>query len=119
MKVKGVDFVFYNVSDIKKAVKFYKDILGLKPLGKIGETWAEFDTGNITLAIGKFGPIVVGGVQVALALDDVKKALVYLKKKKVKIVQEYYESGGCYMAIVADPDGNGLIIHERKDGTVG
>ena len=114
--------MFYNVSDMKKAVEFYRDILGLKPLEEPGETWGEFDTGNIVLAIGVYGSKAKGpkdNVSVALAVDDVKESVEHLKKKGVPVVQDTFESGGCFMAIVSDPDGNQVILHHRKDGTVG
>lgn len=122
MKVKGVDFVFYNVTDMKKAVRFYRDVLGLRPLSKPGKTWGEFKAGNMTLAIGVYGVKAKrpkGNVAIALAMDDVGGALAYLKRKKVKIVQDFYESSVCFMAMIEDPDGNQIILHRRKDGTVG
>ena len=60
-----------------------------------------------------------GGATVALAVEDMKAAVKYLKSKKVAFVQEPDESGVCWMATVADPDGNKIILHQRKDGTVG
>lgn len=54
-----------------------------------------------------------------MAVDDVKKAVEYLKTKKVKIVEEPNETEVCFMATVADPDGNEIKLHRRKDGTVG
>jgi predicted enzyme related to lactoylglutathione lyase len=75
--------------------------------------------GNLSLAIGVFGEVKPGGASAALAVDSVKKAVAELKKKKVKILQEPMESDPCFMAVIEDPDGNQIIIHERKDGTVG
>lgn len=39
--------------------------------------------------------------------------------KGVTILTEPYESSACYMAFVADPDGNRGCVHQRKDGTAG
>lgn len=119
MQIRGVDFVLYNVSDYKRAVTFYRDILGLKLSEEYGGYWSEFDTGNVILAIRARGPVVKGGAMVALAVDDVKKAIEYLKAKKVKIIEEFHESEVCLMAIITDPDGNKIKLHQRKDGTSG
>lgn len=119
MKIRGVDFVFYNVSNLKNSVEFYRDILGLKLNSEPSESWAEFETGNMAFAIGVYGPVAVGGCQVAFAVDDIKKALELLKSKKIKIVQDLYEAKACSMAIATDPDGNQFMLHQRKDGTVG
>ncbi len=32
---------------------------------------------------------------------------------------EPLETPDCFMAAVADPDGNKILIHQRKDGTAG
>jgi predicted enzyme related to lactoylglutathione lyase len=32
---------------------------------------------------------------------------------------EPIETPVCFMAVVADPDGNQILIHHRKDGTFG
>jgi catechol 2,3-dioxygenase-like lactoylglutathione lyase family enzyme len=52
MKIRGTDFVLYNVSDLHAAVIFYRDVLGL-PLELCSDEWqwAEFNCGNVTLAL--------------------------------------------------------------------
>ena len=124
MKVRGVDFVFYNVTDMDKAVAFYRDILGLKVIGEIGKTWTEFDTGGFALSVGVYGAKPVkkgekGNVSVGLAVDDVKAAVEYLKGKGVQINMELQDFPPCHMASISDPDGNEITLHHRKDGTVG
>ena len=124
MKVRGVDFVFYNVTDMDKAVAFYRDVLGLKVIGEPGKMWTEFDTGNLALVIGIYGgePIPKGkkaNVSVGLAVDDVKSALQHLKSKGVPINMDLQSFDPCFMASISDPDGNEIVIHQRKDGTVG
>ena len=42
MKIRGVDFVLYNVSGYKKAVGFYRDVLGLKLIDEYGGVLAGF-----------------------------------------------------------------------------
>jgi lactoylglutathione lyase len=121
MKIKAVDFIFYKVSNLQKSMAFYRDTLGLKPYGTPGEQWAEFEVGNATLSIGSFDtePITPGGVAVGLAVDDVKKAIEELKAKGVTIVDEPYETPMCFGSTIADPDGNKIYLHKRKDGTAG
>ena len=54
MKILGVDYIFYNVTDLERSLAFYRDILGLK-VTDLQKQWAELDAGNLTLAIGVFG----------------------------------------------------------------
>lgn len=124
-KIKGVDFIMYNVSDLNKSIAFYRDILGLEPFGEPGESWAEFQVGNVTLDLGTFDNDAIsqggsiGGASVGLAVDDVKKTVKELKGKGVKILYEFYETPVCFGATIADPDGNKIHFHKRKDGTFG
>ena len=116
--------MFLNVSDFKRSVNFYKKTLGLKQTSEYKGMWAEFDTGNLTIAIGVYGkgPSAKNrknSTALALAVSDVDKAVKELKRKGVNVVQPLQEHGVCFMAMVSDPDGNELILHKRKDGTVG
>jgi catechol 2,3-dioxygenase-like lactoylglutathione lyase family enzyme len=52
MKVKGIDFVFFRVSDLKRSVHFYEKVIGLKKTNEYKGMWTEFDAGNVTIAVG-------------------------------------------------------------------
>ncbi len=124
MKIRGIDFVFLNVSDFRKSVRFYERVLGLKKTSEYKGMWAEFDAGNMTLAIGTYGkgPSAKrrkNTTSIALAVRDVGAAMKELRKKKVTVVWPLQEHGVCFMAMITDPDGNELMLHQRKDGTVG
>jgi predicted enzyme related to lactoylglutathione lyase len=148
----GVDFVSYNVSDLERAVAFYRDVLGLAvtfhgPLaGFTRFPWAELEAGGVTVAlIGTAGaplaevdlashwpehrwtaeqpPFLApprpdqggqrGGAAVALAVADVRAAVADLRARGVPIVMEPLESPVCWLAMIADPDGNRVWLHQR------
>lgn len=122
MKIKGTDFVAYLVSDLARACAFYRDVLGLKQeVYREDWQWAEFDCGNITLTLygGETLPDVVPGGRIALAVDDIQAAYVELKAQGVRILKPPYELSFCWHLDILDPDGNRIVIHHRKDGTVG
>jgi predicted enzyme related to lactoylglutathione lyase len=124
MQVRAVDFVLLSVSDTEKSVAFYRDTLGLTPASQWPPFWYEFDAGGVTIAIGKPPPEAPqppynGGVSVALAVPDAAAAVAELRAKGVPILQDAGESSVCYMALIADPDGNLIWLHQRKDGTAG
>ena len=119
MKVRAIDFVATHVRDVNAAVAFYRDILGVPNRFLIeAETWTEFDTPPVALAIVKWDEHP-GVTAVALAVDDVQDAIDELRGKQVRIVLEPVEIDDCWLAIIADPDGNFVYIHQRKDGTAG
>jgi catechol 2,3-dioxygenase-like lactoylglutathione lyase family enzyme len=53
-------YVIKFVADMDKAVKFYRDVLGLK-LKFESPDWSEFVTGETTLALHPASPSGVGG----------------------------------------------------------
>ncbi|MGH7558482.1 MAG: VOC family protein [Gemmatimonadota bacterium] len=56
---------------------------------------------------------------VALAVEDVSDSVEELRGKGVPIAMEPIETPVCFMAVVTDPDGNQILIHQRKDGSFG
>ena len=46
--VDRLDFVFYWISDMTRAVAFYRDVLGLTLLRQDGDSWAELEAGGDT-----------------------------------------------------------------------
>lgn len=124
MKISAVDFVCYNVSNFPAALAFYRDTLGLKVTAEYGGQFAEFDTGNVTVAIGNWGKDMdkagqKGGATVAFHVDDLAATVAELKAKGIAIVEGPHDTPVCHMAGVRDPDGNTIMFHCRKDGTKG
>jgi predicted enzyme related to lactoylglutathione lyase/DNA gyrase inhibitor GyrI len=122
MKVRGTDFVMYPVSNLEHAARFYRETLGL-PQEMFSEQWqwAEFDCGNVTLALkgGETAPERVTGGRIALAVEDVRAACAAVRSRGGRIQTEPVDYGVCCAAEVLDPDGNVVILHRRADGTWG
>ncbi|MCE0498980.1 MAG: VOC family protein [Methylacidiphilales bacterium] len=119
MKVNEAAFFAYPVTDLKRARKFYEDILGLKHTGDRPIPWIEYDLGNATLGLGAYGNDWVpskDGAMLALEVDDFEKSVSELKSANVPFHMEATETPVCHFAIIRDPDGNALMIHKRKPG---
>jgi catechol 2,3-dioxygenase-like lactoylglutathione lyase family enzyme len=116
--ITGTDFITISTKDIDKAVEFYSETLGLEK----GKQWGsmpahEFETGNLTIAVMQsdaFG--LEAGVNthpVELHVDDFEGAKAELESRGVEFRGDVIDSGVCYQAFFADPDGNALAIHHR------
>ncbi len=122
MKIRGTDFVMFQVSDLAAAARFYRETLGL-PQEVYSEEWqwAEFNCGQVTLALHggaiKSGETARG--RIALAVDNVHAAFEELKQKGVPGITEPQDHGVCCAVEVRDPDGNTIVLHRRADGTYG
>jgi predicted enzyme related to lactoylglutathione lyase len=120
LQPRGIDFVIYGVSDVDRALAFYRDRLGLAVTERPSAGWAELAAGEealvVTVPPGGFqGPVALA----AVAVPDVRAAVEELRAAGVPIRVEPWESGVCWNAMIADPDGNLVRLHERKDGTAG
>jgi lactoylglutathione lyase len=125
LETRAIDYVVYGVSDLERAIPFYRDVLGL-PFDYVYEGWwAEFRVAPVSLALcgppaGQAPrPGYAGGATVALAVPDVAAAVAELRRAGVPVLLEPVESPVCWTAAVADPDGNRINLHQRKDGTAG
>ena len=121
IRIKEIAFTGYPITDVARARRFYEDLLNLKVSVQFeheGKHWIEYDVGGATLAISnmaadKWKPSA-DGPSVALEVEDFDAAIAALRAAHVKFSLEPMDSGVCRMAIIADPDGNSLVIHQRK-----
>lgn len=112
MKVRGIDFTVYLVSDMERSVKFYTDLIGMEPESNWDNQYVEYivDGAAFGLYAGGAKP---GGGQVAFNVANLAEALAELRAKGVKVVMETEDTPVCRMAAIADPDGNSVILHEK------
>jgi catechol 2,3-dioxygenase-like lactoylglutathione lyase family enzyme len=115
MPIQSFAFVMYPVSDMDRAVAFYRDTLGLKLDGEAGDRWTEFDVGGQTLVITTVpvGPKPGEVHALALEVDDLAAFRRELSAKGIETPQDF-ESPVCWMAPVHDPDGNSITLHQLK-----
>ncbi|MGC4074717.1 MAG: VOC family protein [Nibricoccus sp.] len=116
IKVTEIAFTGYPVTDMARARAFYEGTLGLKPTSVFGESWVEYDIGPATLAIASMEGWKPSkdGASIALEVENFDDAIATLKKTGAKFNLEPMDSPVCKLAVVCDPDGNGLTIHKRN-----
>ena len=108
MQAQRIDFIALPVEDLARADAFYGETLGLaRNLKSSGDHWVEYETGNLTLALSKFGG------SVALGVPDVHESRSELEQQDLQFAMDTFDSGVCHGAPFADPDGNHLQLHRR------
>jgi len=113
-----VSWLEIKVTDMKKAIAFYRDTLGLK-IKKGWPYYVIFDLpGTITFAImlgGKKGR-KEGAPNIYLTVSNLDGKYEKLKKKGVNFIEppkkQYW---GGYAALFADPDENLLYLVQKED----
>lgn len=120
--IKELAFIGYSVNDVAESRKFYGEILGLKEgmvLEHEGVTnWVEFEIpGGGTLAIvqsnDQWKPSR-DGAGVAFEVEDLDAALAKLKDAGVTILVPVQNYPVCRLALVADPSGSTVALHQKK-----
>ncbi len=91
-------------------------MLGLKLDQDFGGQWVEYDIKGETFAITAMMESHQPGAKgagIAFEVDDLDASVAQLKRANVKFVMDIFESPVCRMAVIADPDGNHIVIHKR------
>ena len=120
MQIAEIAFIGYPVTDVERARGFYEGTLGLSPTRTFGgddRLWIEYALGPTTFAISnmakeKWKPSP-DGPNVAFEVTDFEAAIAELKAKQIPFDLEPMETPVCWMAVIADPDGNKLTVHKR------
>ena len=119
IQVKELAFVFYPVTDIAAARKFYEGLLGLKVGMEFdcggGKWWIEYDIAGQALGISNAMP---GKPQSSLALEvaSLDAALAAVKAAGVTLSTDVMDFPPCRMLQIKDSSGNEITLHQRKAG---
>jgi len=110
--IEKIENLTIPVKDLKEAVAFYENVLGLKK-SKEWSNYATFDVGGMILGLD---PLPKAELQIYMRVDDVDKIHDILKGKGVKFVtgpEDKYWGGRT--AMFTDPDGNKFILVSFKE----
>jgi predicted enzyme related to lactoylglutathione lyase len=122
--IRKMAFVGHPTRDLDRAKRFYGETLGLNHSADFGPRWSEFTTPEgKTIALDTYSPEVVDSPApyVALETDDIEAELARLREAGVQVVRDVWanegEAGraGCWMAVILDPDGNPIMLHQTAE----
>jgi len=107
------DAVFYYVTDMREAISFYRDALGL-PL--VYEDYvARFDLDGVLIELVPVPPGSVvpgnGNARLCFAVKDLAEAVEQLRTRGIRTSEIRKKRGG-KLAFFRDPDGNELSLWE-------
>jgi catechol 2,3-dioxygenase-like lactoylglutathione lyase family enzyme len=105
------DCVFYYVSDLRKAIRFYRDVLGMRLLSE--DVVARFDVDGILFEVvpthDKSKLQGHGNARFCLQVEDMRQALTDLQAKGVETTSPEVKDGGV-LSSFKDPDGNEICL---------
>ena len=118
--ILGIQDVYYNVQDMDRAVRFYRDVLGLTVLAT-NPYWTSLDVGGQRFGLhwSEGGPIppvprddhgAHAGATVTFKVADVAAAHAKLTAAGVKFLSGVTKNPWGTLAVFEDPDGNVLKL---------
>jgi predicted enzyme related to lactoylglutathione lyase len=105
----------YPVTDMQRAIAFYRDVLGFEKNGLESDFWVEFDVGGVTFGLGNFEQVGKPGSAQSLAVevDDIAVTRAELADRGVES-SDPFETQVCFISTLRDPDGNSIVLHQAK-----
>ena len=120
-----VHYAIIIVSDMKRSVSFYRDVLNL-PLKFESPGWTEFATEGATLALhvgeeptadaGHSQAVVAGRCRPGLSVPDLDEFHARMVEQDVPCLEEPKQVFGARVAQYADPDGLAISVGEARRG---
>lgn len=122
--LQGIGQILIPVSDVDRAVDFYRDALGLPLLMRFPGI-AFFDASGVRLYLARVPqPAFQGRATIYFRVDDVHAALELLESRGATVrerpaIAHASDAYDLWLAFVADPDGNNIgLMREAPKGTV-
>ena len=111
--VAGISVVWLPVTDVDRAVAFYRDRLGLEQVRR-EDDWAQLDANGLHIGLNATeNPSGDGGAVIAFqAEDELASAVQKLRNDGVEITGEISEHPWGRVATLKDPDGNDLQLYQ-------
>ena len=121
--ITGIQDIYYNVQDMKRAVHFYTESLGMTA-GHGDQWWTSLQCGGVAVGLhGSEGQPIPSvprdshgahaGATLTLRSTDIKADRQKLENAGAKILGETDQAWG-HMLIFEDPDGNVLKLMNPK-----
>jgi predicted enzyme related to lactoylglutathione lyase len=117
--VKGIAYTLYPVTDMARARRFYEEELGLRASEDIRGEWIEYHIWDNCFVLSSMTnssikPSADAGGSVAFEVNDVDGFVNKLKTKGIRVKLDPFSTPASRMAVVLDPEGNSLTLHQRK-----
>jgi len=116
-----IDQIHVSVSDVDRAVTFYRDVLGMTFLFQVpGQPMAFFDCDGVRLYLGRpETPEFRSNPVLYFDVPDIDEAFAALEDRGVEFRDQPHvvhraEETELWMAAFADPDGNNLVLMSER-----
>lgn len=117
--IQALHTTWCQVSDMDRAVHFYRDVLGLTP-GHLSPYWSDFNLSNGSIGLhprlkGATDPLgaFLKGWNLGMKCDDIRALKSKIEAEGATLYEDYHEIPGGVVITVGDPDGNPIQIMQE------
>jgi len=110
---KKISVVLIGVTDMRRAVQFYRDVVGLKVKFQTDE-YTEFRTHGAVLALEKRNQVVATGPAFTFPTTDIRRDHEQLRKAENRFWKELREESFGWVMMPEDSEGNIFEVVEYK-----
>jgi catechol 2,3-dioxygenase-like lactoylglutathione lyase family enzyme len=115
-QIGAISRIMLFVYDVPKVAEFYRDVLGLQPLGEITHEWVELQAGSCTVALHHAAkPLNERGhasAKIVFGVKDVPAGKALLEARGVRM-GKISSFSGIDICDGKDPEGNLFQISSR------
>jgi predicted enzyme related to lactoylglutathione lyase len=111
------------VENLDRAVAYYRDVLGFKPVGGIAGTNFEFATSGAPLVLHRDGRASpqprgrIGFVPSFQVTEGIHNLVENYRSRGVRVIDDVMEVPHGWIVFISDLEGNVLQIYQAKVGT--
>lgn len=115
MAVKKLQNAYYVTGDMERAVRFYRDALGLTMKFQDGAKWAQFDAGGVNFSVSSPEEAAENaqGAVVIFEVDDIEATRAKVEREGATVLGARDMGGHGRSLTFRDPDGNVVQLFQR------
>lgn len=122
--ITGLAHVCFVTPDLDRALRFYRDVVGLKPAFEFRRDSGELYGHYLHVGGRAFLELFVGGAETApasdgttyrhlcLEVDDIEATVAALRDRGAEVDEPKLGSDRSWQAWLSDPDGNRIELHQ-------
>lgn len=115
--ITGIQDVSVSVANMRRAVSFYGDVLGMRLVYESPE-WSTFDLGGVRFALHGTGGAEVGRVDLRGGLPSVGALVTFRVQDIFTVVDHLRTQGVKFIGDIEPVDGGSAIAFRDLDGNV-
>ncbi|TMI76128.1 MAG: hypothetical protein E6H05_04440 [Bacillati bacterium ANGP1] len=115
--ITGVQDIYYYVSDMARAVRFYCDVLKLSVVHQ-DKSWTSFDVGGVRIGLHWTGGVPVPQIPKGPGGVTAGATLTFRVSNLIAVVEDLRKAGIRFLGDITTKEWGSIVAFEDPDGNV-